>query len=97
MSFCFPNIKPSYHFFTVFFSSGNPCSSRALNTSFSVKPNAVSYFVDNVVTTSRLLRSLKMLSFDTLVIPVIIALSRYGFVLKVELNKLLVNPTSSSQ
>ena len=97
MSFFSPNLNPSYHIFTTSFLSESPCSSSALNTSSSVKPNAVSYFGDNVVITSRLFRSLKILSLDTLVIPVIIALSRYGFVLNVALKKLRVNATSSSQ
>ena len=35
--------------------------------------------------------------YSAVVIPVIIALSRYGFVLKVALKRLLVNPTSFSQ
>ena len=56
----------------------NPYSLRAFITSFCVKPNLSSYFFEVVVTTSRLLRSEKMDSLLTLVIPVIIALSRYG-------------------
>ena len=36
-------------------------------------------------------------SFDTRVIPVMIARSRYGFVLNVALNKPLINPVNSSQ
>ena len=72
-----------------------------------------------VVTTTRLFKSEKILSFDivsalaeplevcianfltaeysAVVIPVIIALSRYGFVLKAALKRLLVNATSSTQ
>ena len=55
------------------------------------------YFFDVVVTTSRLLRSEKMDSLLTLVIPVMIALSRYGFVLNVEFNKDLKTPIKSNQ
>ena len=45
-----------------------------------------------------LIRSMQNIDFITPEdIPVIIALSRYGFVLKVALKRLLVNATSSSQ
>ena len=52
---------------------------------------------DVVVTTSGLLRSENIDSLLTLVIPVIIPLSRYGLVLNVELNILLVKDTISGQ
>ena len=92
-----PNVKPSYHFFTFSFSLESSCSSSASNTSSSVKPKHFEYSSLVTVITLRLFKSLKMLSLETLVIPVIIARSRYGFVLKVELKRLLVNATSSSQ
>ena len=62
-----------------------------------MNPNDVSYLFDVVVTTTRLFKSENILSFETLVIPVIIALSRYGFVLNVALKRLLVKFASSSQ
>ena len=64
MSFLSPKVNPSYHILTSSFLSESPCSSSALNTSSSVNPNAVSYCFDVDVTTTRLLRSEKMLSFD---------------------------------
>ena len=97
MSGLFPNVKPSYHSFTSVFLSDKPYSSSTEKTSFSVNPKLVSYFCDIVVTMSRLFKSENILSFETLVIPVIMALSRYGFVLKVELKKPLVNVTIFSQ
>ena len=71
--------------------------SNAVNTSSSVNPNAVAYLSEVVVTTSRLFKSEKIDSLLTLVIPVIIPRSSHGFVLKVELKRLLVKATSSSQ
>ena len=69
----------------------------AAKTSSSVKPNDSAYSSDVVVTTFRLFRSEKMDSVLTRVIPVIMARSSHGFVLKVELNRLLVKAVSSSQ
>ena len=92
-----PNVNPSYHNFTFSFSLESPCSSSAAKTSSSVKPKQLEYSSLVTVITFKLLRSENILSLDTLVIPVIIARSKYGFVLKVELKRLLVNPTSSSQ
>ena len=50
-----------------------------------------------MVTTSGLLKSEKMDSLLTLVIPVINAFFRYGFVLNVALNSFLIKETISSQ
>ena len=69
----------------------------AAKTSVSVKPKAVAYRSDVVVTTVRLFRSEKMDSLLTLVIPVMTARSKEGLVLKVLLNSALVYATSSSQ
>ena len=54
-------------------------------------------FFEVVVTTAKLFKSEKIDSLLTLVIPVITARSKYGFVLNIELNKLLVKDTNSSQ
>ena len=97
MSFCEPNVKPSYHCFTCSFLSGNPNLSSDENTLSSVKPKLVLYSSDVVVTTLRLLRSENIDSFETRVMPVITALSRYGFVLNVLLNILRKNEVNSSQ
>lgn len=63
--------------------------SSARKTSRSVKPNAVAYFSEVVVTTSRLFRPEKILSLEILVMPVINPRYRYGLVLKVLLKRLL--------
>ena len=97
MSLCFPKVNPSYQSFTSSFFSDKPASSNASKTSLSVKPKLVLYSSFVVVITLRLFKSEKILSFDTLVIPVIMALSRYGFVFNVELKKLRINPTISFQ
>ncbi len=97
MSGCPPNTNPSYHFFTFSFSPDIPCSSSAVKTSGSVKPKEVAYLADVVVMTSMLFKSEKMDSLLTLVMPVMIPRSRYGFVLNVALNRLLVKETSFFQ
>ena len=97
MSLCVPNINPSYHLFTSSNLSVMSYSSRAFLTSYSVNPNESSYISELVVTTLRLLRSENIDSLLTLVIPVITALSRYIFILKVELNRLLMNEANSCQ
>ena len=97
MSFCFPNINPSYQDFTSCFSCDIPIVSNAWNTSSSVNPKLDSYSSDVVVTTFKLFKSENTDSFDTLVMPVIIALSRYGLVLNVALKKFLIKAMNSSQ
>ena len=57
----------------------NPHSRRLSITSSCVKPKESVYLSEVVVTTSRLFRSEKMDSLLILVIPVMIALSKYGF------------------
>ena len=56
------------------------------NTSVSVKPNAVAYSSSNIEHTLRLFMSEKNDSLLILVIPVSIALDRYGLLLNVTLN-----------
>ena len=97
ISLCAPKTNPSYHFFTSCLCSPRSISSSALKTSSSVNPKHVLYLSDVVVTTARLFKSENIDSFDTLVIPVITARSRYGLVLKVELKKLLMKDVNSSQ
>ena len=59
-----PNVNPSYHNFTFSFSLESPCSSSAAKTSSSVKPKHFEYSSLVTVITFKLLRSLKILSFD---------------------------------
>ena len=97
ISLLLPNENPSYHCFTSSFLSEIPTSSNALKTSSSVNPKHVSYILLVVDTILKLFKSENMLSLDILVIPVIIALSRYGLVLNVALKKTRIKPTISSQ
>ena len=97
MSLCSPKTKPSYHLFTSSLRSPSPISSSDLKTSSCVKPKAVLYLSEVVVTTARLLRSENIDSLETLVMPVITARSRYGFVLNVALKRLLINAVNLSQ
>ncbi len=103
MSLFFPKVKPSYHFFTSAFLSPIPYSSNAENTSSSVKPKLSAYCSDVDVTTVKLFRSENIDSnasqeaMLTLVIPVMMARSRYGFVLNVALNRFRINSTISLQ
>ena len=92
-----PNVNPSYQFLTSSSLSDNPNSVKASDISSCVKPKIVAYLLEVVVTTSRLFKSEKILSLLTFVIPVKIARPKNGFVLKVELNKFLVNATILSQ
>ena len=57
MSVLLPNVKPSYHLFTLPRFSVIPISSSASKTSFSVKPKLSAYSSDVVVITFRLFRS----------------------------------------
>ena len=66
----FPNLNPSYHSFTFFFSELYPYASNASNTSFSVNPKQSAYWSDEMVTILILLRSENSDSRLTLVIPV---------------------------
>ena len=97
MSLFFPKVKPSYHFFTSAFLSPIPYSSNAENTSSSVKPKLSAYCSDVDVTTVKLFRSENIDSLLTRVIPVMMARSRYGFVLNVALNRFRINSTISLQ
>ena len=92
-----PKVNPSYHCLTTAFLSLMPYFSIDSKTSFSVKPKQSAYCSDVVVTTTRLFKSEKTDSFETLVIPVIIARSIYGLVLKVEFSNPLIKFTNSSQ
>ena len=97
MSRSFPNTKPSYQLFTSPRFSPSAYSSNAVNTSASVNPKKSAYFSEVIVTTSRLFRSEKIDSLLTRVIPVMIARSRKGFVLNVELKRTLMKSTISCQ
>ena len=97
MSCTSPNVNPSYQFFTSCLFSSRPYSFNAVNTSSSVNPKLSAYAFDVVVITTRLFKSENTDSRLTLVIPVIRARSKNGFVLKLALNRLLVNDTSCSQ
>ena len=97
MSRLSPKTNPSYQYLTSAILSPSPYSPNEAATSSSVNPKLSAYISDVVVTTARLFKSEKMDSLLTRVIPVIIALSRYGLVLNVELNRFLVNETNSSQ
>lgn len=62
-----------------------------------MKPKAVAYASDVVAMTSRLLRSEKILSFEILVIPVMMPRQRQRLVLNVLLKKLLRKSAASFQ